>query len=275
VDCKTFQGLISAAVDLQLTDGELIAFREHAHLCSPCRFEYDAELATKAFIRQRARHVPTPDHVARRIAVQLGQQRSETRSEFLLEFLQKPFVKPAIGFALAFVAVLFLLNDRTTDSTLSQASFASNDVVVQSLLNYGAVLAGKIKPQSAEPAQLQTMFSGITDYAVHMPKMKDCKLLGGLQNEFAGSKLAHLVYQHDTDIVYVYQTCLATVMKGEKLSLSAEAKSDLERTGWFIQPQPDGCTVVLWKKGRTLCAAVARMSKDDLIACLTSGEPRW
>lgn len=275
MDCKTFQELVSAAVDLQLADSEMAAFREHARMCSPCRFEYDAEAATKVVIRQHVRRVHTPDHITRDITTHLGRHRSGFRSDFILEFLQKPFVKPAVGFAVAFVAVLFLLNNQTTDSTLSQASFVSNDVVTQSLLNYGAILAGKIKPQSAEPAQLETMFSGITDYSVHMPKMKDCKLLGGAQNEFGGTKLAHLMYQHDTDIVYVYQTCFATVMKGEKLSLSAEAKNDLMTTGWYIQEHPDGRTVVLWKNGRTLCAAVARMNKDDLVACLTSGEQRW
>jgi hypothetical protein len=184
-------------------------------------------------------------------------------------------VKPAVGFAFAFIAVLLLLNDQPSEPTLSQAAFASNDVVSQSLLNYAAVLAGRIKPHSAEPAQLETLFSSITDYSVHVPKMKDCRLLGGVQSEFAGSTLAHLMYQHDTDIVYVYQTCLETVMKGERLSLSSEARNDLDRTGWYVQQHPDGRTVVLWKKGRTLCAAVARMNKETLLACLTSGEERW
>jgi len=273
VDCKTFQELISSAVDLQLTDGEMTAFREHGHLCTPCRYEYEAEAATKSVVRLRAGRIRTPDHIARQITSQLGHGRSEPRSQWLLEFLQKPFAKPAIGFALAFASILVLLKGSTSDLPFTQATLV-NDVVLQSLTNHQAVLDGQIKPQviSGEPAQLESLFSGITDYAVHLPKMKDCKLLGGVQNEFAGTKLAHLVYQHDNEIVYLYQTCFATVMKGEKLCLSAEAKDDLVRTGWFSESEPDGRTIILWRKGRTLCAAVARMSKNDLMSCLTSGE---
>jgi hypothetical protein len=274
VNCKEFQELISAAVDLQLTDGELAAFKDHSAKCSPCRFEFEAETATKLVVQSRARRVRTPPHIALQIVEQLRRERFGERTSWLTEFLGRPLVKPAFGFALAFVAVLLLLRGSTNNGPVTQAGFGSNDVVLQSLMNYCAVVDGEIKPQlaSSEPAKLANFFAGITDYSVHLPKMRDCRLVGGVQNEFAGTKLAHIMYQHDNDIVYIYQACWSTVMKGEKLCLSDEAKDELIRTGWFSATQPDGRTVVLWKKGRALCAAVARMNKEDLIACLTSGE---
>ncbi len=269
MDCRTFQELISPAVDLQLTDGEMTAFKEHSRQCSSCRYEYEAETATRSFVRARARRVRTPDHVVRRVTEQLRHADPASRSEWLLEFFQKPYVKPAVGFALAFASVLILLKGSTSESPFTQASLASNNVILQSLTNHKAVLDGHIKPQaSGEPGQLQSLFAGITDYNVHMPEMKGCELLGGVQNEFAGTKLAHLVYQHNNEIVYVYQTCLATVMKGEKLCLSAEAKDSLGSSGWFTESEPDGRTIILWVRGRTLCAAVAQMSKEELMACL-------
>ena len=103
--------------------------------------------------------------------------------------------------------------------------------------------------------------------------MKDCRLIGGGQNELGGTKLAHIIYKHDSDIVYICQTCWATVQKGEQLSLPQEAKEELVQTGWYSRSQPDGRSVVLWVKGRTLCAAVSRMSREDLLACLSSDEP--
>jgi anti-sigma factor RsiW len=198
-------------------------------------------------------------------------------SWWLFEFFRKPYVKPAFGFALAFVAVVLFLRSPRPDSSISQASLVPNDVILQSLLNHRAVLEGKIKPQvvSSEPAQLESLFAQITDYSVHLPHMKNCRLVGGVQNEYDGTKLAHLVYQRDTDIVYVYQTCLATVLKGEKLRIPFQAKEALEHTGWFTESEPDGRTVVLWEKGRTLCIAVSRMSRDDLMACLASDQDRW
>lgn len=274
MNCKEFQELISAAVDCQLTEDELAAFKDHRVKCPPCRFEFEAEGATKLAIRTRAHRVRTPSHVALQIAEQLGREQSGEHVPWLTEFFGRPLVKPAFGFALAFVAVLLLLRGSTSNSPVTQAGFGSNDVILQSLMNYRAVVDGKIKPQlaSSEPAKLAGFFSDITDYSVHLPKMRDCRLVGGVQSEFAGTKLAHIMYKHDTEMVYIYQACWSTVMKGEKLCLPKEAKDELIRTGWFSATQPDGRTVVLWAKGRTLCAAVARMSKEDLITCLTSGE---
>lgn len=277
MDCRLFQELISAAVDHQLTDGEMAAFTEHERLCFPCRYEYEAEAATKFVVKLRARHQQTPDHVAQRVVGQVGRQGLYGGPRWLSDFFRRPLVKPALGFALAFVAVLLFLNNPPSDSSISQASLVPNDVILQSLLNHRAVLDGKIKPQviSSEPAQLESLFSQITDYSVHMPRMKNCRLVGGVQNEYDGTQLAHLVYERDTDIVYVYQTCLATVMKGDKLRIPYQAREALDQTGWFTESEPDGRTVILWKRGRTLCVAVSRMSKDDLMACLASDRERW
>ena len=280
MNCKEFQEFISTAVDLRLTDDELTAFKVHSINCPPCRFEYEAEAATKLVIRSHARRTPAPAHIVLRITEQLGQEPPTGGMSWIVDFFKKPLVKPALGFTLALVVVLFLLRGSTTNNPSTEAAFVSNDVILQSLMNHRAVVDGEIKPQlgSNEPAQLASLFSGITDYSVHLPKMKDCRLVGGVQNEFAGTKLAHIVYEHNNEVVYIYQACWATVMKGEKLCIPDEAKAELNSTGWFSRTQPDGRTVVLWKKGRTLCAAVARMSKEDLIACLESDEkkePGW
>jgi anti-sigma factor RsiW len=277
VDCKSFQELISAAVDRQLTKSESAAFAEHGRLCGACWYEYEAEAATKSVVRLRARRERTPELVAQRVILQIGGGGLYGIPRWFVEFVRKPVLKPIVGFALAFIAVILFLQGPHTSSLISQASLVPNDVILQSLMNHRAVLDGKIKPQviSSEPAQLESLFSQITDYSVHLPHMKNCRLVGGVQNEYDGTKLAHLVYQRDTDIVYVYQTCLATVLKGDKLRIPYQAREALEHTGWFTESEPDGRTVVLWERGRTLCVAVSRMSKDDLMACLTSDQDRW
>ena len=275
MNCEEFQELVSAAVDHQLSEREHGAFKEHSVKCSPCRKEYEAETATKRLVSSRIPRVETPSEVALRISGLVKHGRPAGGFSWVTDFFRRPLVKPAIGFAFAFVVVLLLLRGSTGDSSFPRAAFAVNDVILQSLENHRALLQGEIKPQlsSSEPAQLASLFSGITDYSVHLPKMKDCRLIGGVQNEFAGTKIAHIVYMHDSDVVYIYQACWATVRKGEKLSLPDEAKNELSRTGWFSCSEPDGRSVVLWVKGRTLCAAVSQMSKEDLVSCLTSDEP--
>lgn len=277
MDCKSFLELISAAVDNRLAGDELAAFHEHGKGCSRCLYEYRMEAATKALILQRVRRAQAPGRLNQEILKGIKRQKAASRPDWLLQLVHRPFVKPAIGFALAFATVLVLLKGSTSDSSLNQASLVSNDVVTQSLANYRAVLDGRIRPQliSGETAQMESLFADITDYAVHVPKMKDCTLFGAVRNEFAGTHLAHLLYRHDREIVYMYQTCLETVLKGDKLRLSDEAKDCLTRTGWFSETEPDGQTVVLYTKGRTLCAAVAHMSKSDLLACLVSEQDRW
>jgi anti-sigma factor RsiW len=277
VDCKTFQELITPAIDQRLGDDEQAAFQDHRSGCSPCRSEYDGMAATRAAVKAHVPRAESPEHLARHIVDRIRLEGLPSDRQGWPALFARPLFKPAIGFALACAAVLILLKDSSSDSSLSQASLASNDVVLQSLTNYRAVLAGQIRPliMASEPARMESLFSDITDYSVHLPRMKDCKLIGGVQNEFAGMKLAHLVYQHQSDIVYMYQTCLASVLKGDKLHLSQQAKNELTQTGWFTETEPDGRTVVLWTKGRTLCAAVSRMKKDDLVAVVTSGEGRW
>jgi anti-sigma factor RsiW len=274
VNCKEFQELISSAVDDRMTVEELAAFREHSNTCSPCRFDFEAEVTTKAVIRQHAQRVRVPAATAGHIARLLAQEQRQPVPAWIYRLTASSAFKPALGFALGFVIILILLRPNTTTSPVLQAGFASNDVIGQSLVNYSAVADGSIQPQIAsnEPRELEPLFSGITDYSVHMPRLKDCELIGGMQNEFAGVKLAHVVYRHNNEMVYLYQACWSTVEKGDKLRLSDEARDSLLQTGWFTAAQPDGRTVVLWKKGRTLCAAVSRMSRPALIECLLSGE---
>ncbi|MBM2845712.1 MAG: hypothetical protein HW407_1024 [Bacteroidetes bacterium] len=284
MNCKHFQEQISGAVDKNLLRDEMDSFHGHIGKCPQCRYEYEIESVTKAIVQRRAKVVRAPDALVQQISEQLERETatfSATPPNRFSSFLQKAYAKPTIAFAVACIAVVLLLNDQRGKEGTLQAGFAANDIVSQSLSNYRAVVAGEIKPQmmSSQIEPLAQFFSDKTDFPVLFPKMKDCKLVGGVFNEYFGSKLAHVVYSHDSEVVYMYQTCWETVMKGEPLHLSDDVKQALETTGWFSQTHDDGRTVVLWKKERTLCAAVARMSKEDLIACLTEddadGKPAW
>jgi len=285
VSCKHFQEQISGAVDKNLLRHEMDSFLGHIGKCPQCRYEYETESATKAIVQRRARVVRAPVALVQQISERLAHETATINTippNRFSSFVQRAYAKPAIAFAVACIAVVLLLNDGgKKEDALQEAGFAASDIVLQSLSNYHAVVTGEIKPQmvSSQTEPLAHFFSDKTDFPVLFPKMKDCKLVGGVFNEYFGSKLAHVVYSHNSKVIYVYQTCWETVMKGEPLHLSDDVKQALETTGWFSQTHDDGRTVVLWKKERTLCAAVAHMSKEDLIACLTeddaNGKPVW
>ena len=273
--CKDFHEQISAAVDHCLQSGEMSSFVEHANRCPACRCEYEMELTTKLVVRNRARMVKTPPTVAEAILACLrdeGDTTASARMRSWKDLLRNPLVKPAIAFAATFVLVIFLIRQSSGPA----ASFAGNDVILQSLTNFRAVVSGEIKPQilSGIPENVRNYFTGKTEFPVLVPAMKNCTLVGGGVNECSGTAMAHVVYRHEGQVVYMCQACFETVIKGNTLNLPERAKNEMQRTGWFSETSPGGDTIVLWKKGSTLCAAVARMNKDELLACLTEDEPR-
>jgi anti-sigma factor (TIGR02949 family) len=278
VDCKEFQEQVSAAVDRCLTKEEMESFASHADKCPACNYEYQSESLTKSVVQNKAKMVRTPGLLVQRITEQLHSEKiaaTKTEKSWWLTIFARPYVKPAIAFGVACVAMLFLLTpSKNTPNNPPTHSLITSNVIDQSLANYSAIVNGGITPQvaSSEPANVMRLFTGKTDFPVVMPTMKDCRLVGGVLNEYSGAVLAHVVYKHDNDVIYMYQACLETVMKGEKLSLPPATTEELQRTGWSAATQPDGRTFVLWTKGPTLCVAVSRMNKADLIACLTSGE---
>jgi hypothetical protein len=253
----------------------MASFLAHGGKCPACRYEYEIEIVTKSVVRGRAKMLRTPVSLIEQVAEQLereGRSATPLNASWWDELLSYRAVKPALAFGFACILLLLFLSlPKNPDAT---STSQSSDVITQSLSNYQSIVRGDIKPQVASnlPENLVSFFAGKTDFPVLVPKMKGCSLLGGVSNEYAGIKLAHVMYQRGGEVVYMYQTCWETVIKGEKLNLPQEAKDELLRTGWFTQSDPGGCTVVLWRKDRTLCAAVAHMDKDDLISCLTAGE---
>ena len=285
MNCNEYRALVSPAVDNRLLPDELVSFHEHGKKCIQCRNEYEGERLTKLVVGNKVKRMRTPERVMRQVSERLEQEGRASASVPALgkgwrAFFAMPAVKPALAFGITCIAVIVLLTLPNTppDTTSSTASL---DFIQQSLSNYHSVIRGDIKPQlaSSAPENLLTFFTGKTDFAVVLPKMKDCRLVGGVSNEYSGVKLAHVMYQHGNETIYMSQTCWETAQKSGKVRLPDDAKEELKRTGWFAKSFPDGSTMVLWTKNRTLCSAVAHMSKDDLIACLTdggnAGAPGW
>jgi len=271
VDCKECCELSSSAVDRRLQQEEMAIFLEHCKQCPPCRYEYESQLSTKMVITGKAKMVRTPDALMKRIALEIGHTQDAsfpTTTRWWQQVFGRPYVKPALAFGVACIAIIFVLYSPKAPSP------KSSDFIAHSLENYHSLIKGETTLQlaSSVPENLLGFFTGKTDFPVVLPKMKDCRLVGGASNEYSGMMLAHVTYKHDADMICMSQTCWEKVVKGEKISLPQEVKDELLRTGWFSKSYADGSTVVLWTTGKTLCAAVANMSKEDLIACLTEIE---
>jgi len=229
-------------------------------------------------IRARVRAVKVP--VAVLEAIRSGTSRPleaalAPRAGPLQAWQISPRARAAAAFLLAFASVAWFLSRSGGDPGVREAAVASvDDIERQSVTNYEAVLNGKSVPQvvSDRPDNMRTYFQGKTGFPVYVPAMRECTLVGGGVDEYRGMRLAHLLYRHGRQFIYLYQACRASVMEGDTLHLSCQARSDLDRTGWHCCTAPDGAAIVLWIRGRTICAAVGGMNGEHLMAHLAEAD---
>ena len=277
MNCKDFREHITDAVDTYLSETAMKHFLDHANACPPCRSEYEAEASTKRFVTMHARMVDVPASLKQTILERLEEESAASPAPdaplLLPRFLNFLRPRPTLGFALALLALLLIIA-QILQPPARVAIAAGNNVLLQSMENYRAVLAGNIIPQvaSSDPARVQQLFDGVTTFPVHVPKLRNCTLVGGVLNAYDGTPLAHVVYKHGETLIYMYQTCWHTVQEGKRLMVPEEVMQSLRKTGWYTETMEDGQTMALWVRGATLCAAVAKANPEELIACLTAEE---
>jgi mycothiol system anti-sigma-R factor len=279
VECRKYQEQITAAVDNALERIEKEGLDAHLAQCPSCMSEFEHEKLTRILVKTRCQRQRAPEHVMSQLMEQIAREAElplERRPRWKTLFVS-PYLRPAIGFALAAILVVVLLdkNNNINAPRVVQASLLpDNDIIRQSLENYGAVVSGKIKPTlaSSKVGEMQNYFSGKTEFPVVVPTMNNCELLGGVLNEFRGKTLAHVVYNHTTkELIYVYEACWKTVQGGEPLHLAKDVQDELTRTGWYSITAPDGRTLVMWTNGTTLCSAVSMLDAKVLKECVIAG----
>lgn len=272
MDCREFQELITPAVDRCLDPADAGRFRAHREACPECRREFELEQRTKALIQHRARMVATPPEVSQAILAMVRHQQPAGGAEpWWQRLLPRSYVGPAVALAAALLALIVLWpSAEESPRTLLQASIAGPDVVRQSFANFERVVSGAIRPQleTNEPERVRTFFAGRTSFPVVVPVGRDCRLTGAVLNEYGGVPLAHTLYRHHDALLYVYQTCWQTVQRGSPLVLPDDVRRAMQEDGMYSESRADGSSIVVWTDGRTLCAAVAHMDTDELIACL-------
>jgi anti-sigma factor RsiW len=277
LNCKEFAHCITPAVDGRLSARDHSSFQEHARLCPSCRRNFEEERSLAALIRARLRPVRVPDGVLASILEGTRAcDASRVPSLVFADILHRPRSMSVVAVILSLAAIAYVLTRQFPPAAGVEAAgfVSSSDIVRQSASNYEAVLKGEIVPQvvSDRPEHVRAYFRGKIGFPVFIPAMKECTLVGGIVNDYQGMHLAHVVYRHGLQFIYLYQACRESVMKGDTLHLSREAKNDLNSTGWHCCTAPDGASIVLWVSGRTICAAVAPMNSGHLMAHIAEAD---
>ncbi len=251
------------------------AFVDHAAKCNTCRSDYEMESAVKTIVQTRLKMVKTPEALTESISREICQidqdQGAAEKKQIRARILAFPIIKPMLALLLVSAAVLaFVLSPFG----LAPATLAGSDVLAYSVSNFHEVLAGLMPPQvlSDSPAQVREFLSGKASFPVHVPALDNCTLVGASASEYRGMKLAHVVYKHAGQMIYMVQAPYDRVKAGDGLALSDDAKQELARTASFSNVTPGGETVILWVLGNTLCAAVSRIDRSELSRCLTSSD---
>lgn len=267
MNCNSYQELITGAVDGELSHEEKEHLSLHLETCVGCRSEYDSEVSLKKFIRETLVGHHAPAHLLRSVSDSIEDvevSSDPTWIERLKVAFSPPFVRPALALGLTVVLALVFLTGQP-----------SHDIIEESLAKYELASQGSfiVHYASSEPALLRTFFADKTDFPVLIPEMKDCTLLGGVLEENPTGAVAEVIYDHGSQKIFLSQTSWNNLGAGGGPSLDDDVRDELLRSNLFIETLANGNTVVLWKKGVTLCTAVSAMTSDDLIYCLTSGDP--
>jgi len=269
VDCQQFQQLITSAVDQRLCKEELEAFVDHAAKCNTCRYEYEAESAVKTLVRSHLKMVPTPpalrESVSSRIHLVNCDHAPTMSSQPPARSVALSVVRPVLGGGLVLVAVMAFMFWPFGIGPAPRTPLSS-DVQTESVANFHAVLAGVMQPQvvSDLPDQVREFLSDKTDFPAQVPALKKCTLVGASANEYHGMKLAHVVYTHAGQLIYMFQAPYDRVLAGDGLAISDEAREHLASAASFASVAPGGDTVIFWVLGNTLCVAVSKIDPKEL-----------
>lgn len=269
MNCENFEELITGAVDGELSPEEQGLLESHMKTCQSCRSAYETELWFKTFVREKLRGHPAPADLVHSLEGALqgesAHRPAKTWSDRLKAALSVPLIRPALALGvLVIVALLFLRGGK------------QGDVIEESLARYQKAIGETFELQlaSGEPAIVRQFFAGKTEYPVLVPELHShCTLLGGVLEEYPGGAIAEVFYINNYSKIFLYQTGWEGIESGDGPTISPEVRTELQATNLYSQTDANGRTVMIWRKGPTLACAVADMSKDYMIMCLTSGDP--
>lgn len=266
VTCDQFRRLITPAVDGRLHVVRQHSFDRHARECQACREQYEIEAAVKQAVRRHLPRVKAPqalrDSITRQIRGTEGERRwHRTLGERLRGLVKLPFLLPVLVVLLACTAIAVMVTMNRQGSPDER-----NNLVVHMLQAHRLLESGVLLPDvmSADAEHVQSYLSSRTNVAVVVPLLAGFVLTGGRAETYEGLRMAHLVYRRGNAVASILEMHLEDILHSPGLALPLNIRNELMHTGWYSDDRENGESLVLWTRGTTLCAAIARMGRSDL-----------
>lgn len=277
MNCREVFDRLGDAIDRQMTNQARAEFDRHLGTCPPCRAKYELERMCKEIVARKLMMIRTPAAVQNSLRTLLRNEDAagpEQKPSWIDRLLGTRFLAPVLATGLALIAVFFFLSRPQQVPDEGFPRFIAADIVQQSTSNFSSILAGDLKPTmtSCSPdSVLSFLRAAQIPFSAKVLRLKECQSYGAIINEVNGARLAHVVYAvNAANLLYVYETAKEEAWKGTSLTLTSEAKQSLEQTGWYFTTDQQQRNVVLHVLNGTLIAAVSSMSRDTMVAFLTS-----
>ena len=273
MECKQALETITASLDGEVDQILEFLLQNHLKSCPRCRSEYELEQVTKLAVSRRIKRVAVPEELSAWVASGLARERDkELQSKFsFADLLAFPSMRmmTAMGGAMAMLIIIFLL----LPSRARHTHIVPNDgnIIHQTYSSLDGMMSGELAPQisSQDPSVVQAYMAHEAGFNVNVPPLSKCRLLGGKCSKYSGENVAHIIYEHDGDVICLYEARLNSVMQGNALNLPPEAKLQLAKTGRYIENHVPNCTIVIWESdSSTICCAAAEMDAPHLISYL-------
>lgn len=267
LDCKEFQNFISPYVDKELKKEEEKKVNNHADLCSHCKTDLVIESTVKKTVATKKIISSTPYKLKLSIFQKLYRKNPV---ESFFELLKKYFSNPvfAVGLSAA-VLIFFYFNFFISKDNSYLTEHFSNNVFAQSVLNFQNARHSKFPSRSIFTDNIEQVSRFLISNGFETPKFPKIgwRLIGAGVNEMNGVKIAHVIYHHDSDLIYVYEAPCSAILKDKKLFLADDLKRRIIDSTYDII-ETDSCTVVLSVIDGTFVSFVMENDKDKILSQL-------
>lgn len=259
--------------------------------------KYMSELLTKRLFAARLQQAEVPDLLVLKInnsieeAILIAEKNAAAREhetvfaanflEYLVKLVTAPISLgrvrvPRYSFALVIIVLLagasLLMTNSTPELNPYIATGSEKSVMVQAMKNFHKILAGDIKPEmnTSNVAQVRGFVKDKANFEAYVPVIENYNLVGVVCSEYNGQKLAHLVYSSGREIIYIYETQVASIHCKE-LEIPEPVHYDILRDKYYMCDKVDDnqCTMIVWYKDNILCASVSTMPKQKMYASFT------
>ncbi|MBM4175053.1 MAG: hypothetical protein FJ213_02620 [Ignavibacteria bacterium] len=266
INCKDFKDKVTPFIDNEIEKENRSSVEKHASLCSDCNLDLVIEKKVKKVIQDQTPLESAPDELKSTIFKKLSHRLFLFRvKELFNSIIKKPVYSLSFGLGLTFLIYAAFFN-KSNDFV--SANF-SNNVFAQSIVNFNAVKNHKYPSKTILNSNQEAVKGFLISNGFKspiFPKTK-WKLIGAGLNKLNEIIIAHLIYQSDKDIVYIFQAPCSAIIEDKKLFLSESLLENVINKDFEIV-ETDSCNALLSIIDGTFASFVMDRKSSILMADL-------